>query len=110
MPAERSGYWVVPTAIDVELLARQIEVAAFYPPRCLGAPIGSAGLIGNWDPPSMGRPAQRVPVRGESVFLHRPHVAVKFRNLRERSPSKGTFINVGRDVRSVQTLKDDESL
>jgi hypothetical protein len=97
-----------PTIIDsdIELLVRPIEVEVFYSRQYLGAPIGSAGSpIGDWDPPtSMGRPAQPVPIVGETALLHRPHVVVKFRNLRERSPSKGTF-NVVRDVGSVQTLR-----
>lgn len=104
MPVDR------PTIIDIELLARPIEVVLFYPRRSLGMPVDSAGSIGEWDPPtSVGRPAQPVPVVGGGVLFHRPHLAVKFRNLRERSPSKGTF-KVVRDVGSVQTLKDVGSL
>ena len=103
MPVDR------PTTIDIELLAILIEVTVVYSRQALRAPRGSTSLIGDWEPSSMVHPPQRVPVAGESVLLHRPHVIVKFRNLREGSPSKGTF-DVVRDARSVQTLKDVGSL
>ncbi|KAN0092572.1 hypothetical protein V8E55_003356 [Tylopilus felleus] len=91
MSAGPSGNSASQATFIIELLVRQLQVALLFPRR-LGAPVGSAGLVGNWDPPSMGRPAQRVPVPGANVFLHRPHIAVWFMSLREGSASKGIHL------------------
>lgn len=40
--------------------------------------------------PSTRRPVLRVPLAGSTNLLQRPHVAVRFRNLREESRSRGT--------------------